>query len=327
LFLEEMVARRALPLIFAAMVLLTGQVAGQSPSPKEEKNPIPSIPLPMTGKTADEQLFFCTTRIEAVTADGKKRSTGTGFIIAEKIDHQTQLLFIVTCRHVVEGFDRAAVSFVAEKDGQPQLGQRCEVTLNDFSKGVFFPEDPKVDVALLPFAPILKYFETQHKKPFFRALDRTLVPTAQQVDQLSAIQPILFIGYPAGIRDETNLLPMARRGFTSTPYAVDYNGLPLFVIDATVYPGSSGSPVLVFDEGLYPIKGGGGVAGSRAYLLGLISQAYFHEVEGEVQFRSTPTAVSPVYRETRYLNLGVVVKARAIFETIDQFKKKYSPLK
>ena len=78
---------------------------------------------------------------------------------------------------------------------------------------------------------------------------------------------------------------------------------------------------MVFDQGVYGLRAGGGVVGTRAYLLGLISEAYFDEVEGEVQFRSIPSGVSPVYKERRYLNLGVVVKARAIFATVDEFLK------
>jgi hypothetical protein len=305
---------------------LATQLSFGQGSPTPQAVPLSAdLKLPMTGDTPDQQLFFCTTRIEAVTADGKRRSVGTGFIISEKIDEQRQVLFVVTCRHVVDGFDKAALSFVAARDGKPDLGQRCEIVIGDLSKFVFFHADPKVDIALIPFVPVLQHFQKEKKTPFFRSLDRTLMPSPEQTDELSAIQPILFVGYPAGIRDEKNLLPMARRGFTATPYSVDYNGLPLFVIDATVYPGSSGSPVLVFDQGAFPTKGGGMAVGSRAHLLGLVSEGYFQEVEGEVQFRATPTAVSPIYKETRYLNLGIVVKARSIFETVDQFMKKFPP--
>jgi hypothetical protein len=313
--------------LLLALVLPTQSLRGQgSPTPTSTP-PNTDLKLPMTGDTPDQQLFFCTTRIEAASSDGKRRSVGTGFIINEKIDDNRSFLFIVTCRHVVDGFDSAALSFVAAKDAKPDLGRRCEVVIGDLPKLVFFHSDPKVDVALIPLVPILQHFEKEKKTPFFRSLDRTLIPTSDQTDQLSAIQPILFVGYPAGIRDEKNLLPMARRGFTATPYSVDYNGLPLFVIDATVFPGSSGSPVLVFDQGSFPTKDGGMAVGSRAHLLGLVSEGYFHEVEGEVQFRSTPTAVTPVYKETRYLNLGIVVKARTIFETVDQFRKKFPPPK
>lgn len=281
---------------------------------------------PLTGQSPDEQLLFCTTRIEAKTSDGKRSSVGTGFIVSEKITDTHTALFIVTCRHVVQGFDTATVSFVTEKDGKPDLGKNCMVTLNDLKMGAFFDPDPTVDIALIPLFPILKYFEGRGQKPFFRSLDRSLMPDEKAAQGLSTIQPVLFIGYPSGIRDEKNLLPVARRGITATPYSVDYNDLPLFLIDATVFPGSSGSPVLVFDQGSFAEKSGGIVIGSRAFFLGLISEAYFRIDEGEVKFKQVPTAVVPVSQQRSFLNLGVVVKSPAIFHTIDEWKKAH-PIK
>lgn len=287
-------------------------------------NPNQPAKLPMNGDTPDQQLLFTTTRIDAKSADGKKSSTGTGFVVMEKIDAQSQVLFIVTCRHVVEGFDSATLSFIADKDGKPKLGEKCIVDIADLPKNVFFNLDSKIDIAIIPLFPILKHFESQGKKPFFRALERNLIPSASTESELSTIQPILFIGYPSGIRDEANLLPITRRGITATPYSVDYNNLPLFLIDATVFGGSSGSPVMIFDTGGFE-TGGGFVIGRRAHFLGLISEAYFHDQEGEVQFRTLPSAAIPLYKQRTYLNLGVVIKARAVFETIDQFLKKFPP--
>ncbi|MFO1486447.1 MAG: serine protease [Verrucomicrobiaceae bacterium] len=280
----------------------------------------------MTGDTPDQQLLFVTTRIDAKTADGKKVGTGTGFIVAEKIDEQRQVIFVVTCRHVVEGLDTATLSFVAEDNGKPKLGKKCVVEVRDLQKMLFFHPDPKIDVAVMPLVPILNHFAAKGEKPFFKALTRDLVPSKKNEDELSAIQPVLFIGYPSGIRDEANLLPITRRGVTATPYSVDYNNLPLFLIDATVFGGSSGSPVLVFDSGSYS-TGSNIIIGSRAHFLGLVSQAYFHEQDGEVQFKAVPSAAVPVYKQRTYLNLGVVVKAQTVFATVDEFLKKFPPAK
>lgn len=280
----------------------------------------------MTGDTPDQQLLFITTRIDAKTADGKKTSTGTGFIVAEKIDDQHQAIFVVTCRHVVEGFDIATLSFVAGDHGKPKLGDKCVVDVGDLPKMVFFHSDPKVDVAVMPLVPILNHFAANGKTPFFKALTRDLIPSKESADKLSTIQQVLFIGYPSGIRDEANLLPITRRGNTATPYTVDYNDLPLFLIDATVFGGSSGSPVMVFDTGSYA-TGDGLAIGNRFHFLGLISQAYFHEQEGEVQFRAAPSAAVSTYKQRTYLNLGVVVKARTVFATVDEFLKKFPPAK
>jgi len=273
--------------------------------------------------TPDQQLFFCTTRIEAKSADGKITSTGTGFIFEYEIGQTNQIPFIVTCRHVVDGFAAATFSFVQNKDGKPNLGQKCEVTV-PLQNFVFYNPDPKIDVALIPLAPILRFFEAEGQKPFFVNLDKKIIPDKKAAEDLSAIQPIVFIGYPYGIHDEINLLPIARRGFTASPYVVDYNGLPLFLIDANVFPGSSGSPVMVLDEGGYATKRGISL-GSRAYFLGLVDQAYIHTEKGVVKFIPLPTQFVPTYDEHQYFNLGAVIKAKAILNTMSEFVKARVP--
>jgi len=271
----------------------------------------------------DQQLFFCTTRIEAKSADGKSGCTGTGFVFDYAINETNSIPFIVTCRHVVDGFASATFSFVQSKDGKPDLGQKCGVTV-PLQNFVFFNPDPKIDVALIPLAPILRYFEATGQKPFYVNLDKHLVPDKNAAEDLSAIQPIVFIGYPYGIHDEVNLLPIARRGFTASPYVVDYNGLPLFLIDANVFPGSSGSPVMVLDEGGYSTKRGISL-GSRAYFLGIVDQAYIHTEQGVVKFTPLPTQFVPTYDEHQYFNLGAVIKAKAILNTMSEFVKVYLP--
>jgi len=64
---------------------------------------------------------------------------------------------------------------------------------------------------------------------------------------------------------------------------VDYLGLPAFLIDAAVFPGSSGSPVFLLDRGMYQNRTGGTVVGSRVMLLGVLAQYYSRAVEGLVR--------------------------------------------
>jgi hypothetical protein len=309
-----------LPALAGGIIFFANQVfaadSGTNSSPTDEPT--------LKADTPDQQLFFCTTRIEAKSADGKLTSTGTGFVFNYELDKTNYIQFIVTCRHVVDGFVSATFSFVQNKDGEPNLGQKCEATNFPLQDFVFYNPDPKIDVALIPLAPILRYFEMKGQKPFYVNLDKRLVPDKNAAEDLSPIQPIVFIGYPYGVHDEVNLLPIARRGFTASPYVVDFDGLPVFLIDASVFPGSSGSPVMVVDEGFYASHGGL-VGGSRAYFLGLVDQAYFYTEDGMVKFKATPTQFVPYVTSTNFFNLGVVIKAKAILNTMSEFVKAYPP--
>jgi Trypsin-like peptidase domain len=307
--------------LFLVLIMILANLAyAQDSSTNSSPNDEPTL----NADTPDQQLFFCTTRIEATSADGKITSTGTGFVFDYEIDKTNHIPFIVTCRHVVDGFVSAKFSFVQNKDGKPNLGHKCEAAGFPLQHFVFYNSDPKIDVALIPLEPILHYFEETGQKPFYVNLDKGLVPDKNAAGDLSAIQSIVFIGYPYGMHDEVNLLPIARRGITASPYVVDYNGLPLFLIDANVFPGSSGSPVMVLDEGGYATKRGISLGG-RTYFLGLVDQAYIHTEEGVVKFVPLPTQFVPTYDEHQYFNLGAVIKAKAILNTMSEFVKAYMP--
>lgn len=55
---------------------------------------------------------------------------------------------------------------------------------------------------------------------------------------------VLVIGYPRGFYDERNLFPIVKSGIIATPPDLDFEGKPYFLIDAKLFPGSSGSAVI-----------------------------------------------------------------------------------
>ena len=123
----------------------------------------------------------------------------------------------------------------------------------------------------------------------------------------------LAISYPNGIRDEKNNMPIVRRGITATNPKYDYNGLPIFVIDCACFPGSSGSPVLIFDQGGYlDAKGNLNLGSGRVILLGVLFAGPQHVAEGEIQTIEVPLAQIPISLSKIPNNLGFVVKAHKI---------------
>ena len=51
-----------------------------------------------------------------------------------------------------------------------------------------------------------------------------------------------MIGYPDGIWDSVNNLPVIRKGITATHPHISWNGKTEFLTDIASFPGSSGSP-------------------------------------------------------------------------------------
>lgn len=77
---------------------------------------------------------------------------------------------------------------------------------------------------------------------FYRSLSRENWVNFQTEE---AIHDIMMVGYPMGMFDEENNLPIVRKGITSSHIRSNFQNKPEVLIDAAVFPGSSGSPVFL----------------------------------------------------------------------------------
>ncbi|HFG6905407.1 hypothetical protein R4641_15855 [Acinetobacter baumannii] len=148
---------------------------------------------------------------------------------------------------------------------------------------------------------------------FGRGISSTFIPNDEAITKLDAIEDILFVGYPNGIWDKVNLLPIFRKGITATPLQIDYEGEPKFLVDASVFGGSSGSPVFVHSKKVDGI--------SEFLLVGIIAAVYQVRSKSEIVQTPVPTDVNHSIEviNTQMIDLGIVFKSRTIIETIEAF--------
>jgi len=268
-------------------------------------------------QTLAEQLFFTTVRIETSSPVGI--GTGTAFVFSYEWDDKTAL-FLVTNKHVVAKATSGRFFFTLSDGTQPLVGQRFDIQIDNFELRWHGHPRGDIDIAVMPLVPILQEIEKTGKRVFYKSISHTLIPTPKQLNDLDAIEEILFIGYPNGIFDTKNLMPIARRGTTATPVQIDYNGAPIFLVDASVFPGSSGSPVLICNSGGYASKSGF-VIGTRVFFLGVIAQVAIREEFGKIEFVSIPTAQIPIVKTQQMIDLGVVYKSSTVIDTVLDFLK------
>lgn len=265
----------------------------------------------MRAETPSEQLFFTTVYIAGRGPNGQW--TGTGFIVRYETTSGT-IDLLVTNKHVLAGAVELDIRFVqAGADGQP-LPQATQTTITSFGDTSWLGHpDDQVDVAVMFLGPLVNQMQEEGRTPFYRPFSVDLMLTAAQTDDLDALESVTFVGYPNGLFDTRSFLPIARRGQTATPIQVNYRGTPSFLIDASVFGGSSGSPVVLFNRGMYQTRSGGTVVGTRLILLGVLAAVHVRQTGGTVH--ELPTKQIAVFDEA--LDLGIVFKASTIHECVE----------
>ena len=266
----------------------------------------------MQPQTLAEQLFFLTVPIWG--EDDDAQWSGTGFILAVSVGEDQDLMVLVTNKHVLAKPDRTHIGIhVADPSGDwhAGVGHRVNLQLMGVDIIVGHP-DESVDVAVVPVGPILGgTFEG--RRPFFRSFTVRDLMMDDRLEQLDALEDVFFVGYPAGISDTVHNTPIVRRGLAATPLSLDYRGEPAFLIDASVHPGSSGSPVILFNSGSYRLRQGGLAIGSRFGLLGVLAAVHANLLT--VDYIAMPAEERPVVRQP--VGLGIVYKSHTILETVD----------
>jgi hypothetical protein len=272
----------------------------------------------MQPKTIAEQLFFTTVRIDTIAGNGAPGS-GTGFFFSHKIGEENYP-FVVTNKHVVEGMNEGALTFLQRRNAAPILGNGFRLRIDNWAQVWFGHPDPNIDIAICPFAPLEAHVKHQHNVDlFYRYVSNDMIPTPQQISELDAVESVTFIGYPNGVWDSKNLLPVARRGSTASPLEVDFEGSPRFLVDASVFGGSSGSPVFILNQGSWATKDGGLVAGSRLHFIGVVAAVFYRTHLNQIIPVPIPTQVQPMAQQQEMIDLGIVFKARTVVETIEAF--------
>ena len=274
----------------------------------------------MNVATAAEHFLFMTLRIET------ERSVGTGFIFehkwrSPKTGSELTGMFLITNKHVIANADQCTIRFTlgADDGSGPELGKyHCvKIARRHWKWWVGHPVED-VDIAVFPLTPIFDMLSERRINPFFSVVDAKLLPENSPFGDLNALERILFVGYPDGVYDAINNLPVIRSGITATPPGVDYEGRPMFLVDASVFPGSSGSPIFAYDRGAW-LSGtrAWSVGSERVVFLGVLAAAFYRKSDGSLEFRDIPTTTQAVPVSREMIDLGVAYKAVTVLETIE----------
>jgi hypothetical protein len=281
-------------------------------------------------------ISYTVTASPASTADSKQDVRppqplgvihGTGFLLFGDLGVTKGTVYLITNRHLLppEGTqkDIQLRVVVRQNDGTAKIDEISVPIVG--SNGKYLPSvhvhhDPATDVAAVNigaaafgsrFSLLIEAIKTG------KYLNMSmLLPTQKMRSEGVGVGSLVYIlGYPAAIFDPRNVSPVLRVGVISTDPQDGFNfnaelrqtmnfpeHMSGFLLDANIYPGSSGSLVVLAPDSCGCNKD----APQRAYILGIVSG-------------SIPIFDASLHAFSR-IGLGMVYSADTIREVLDGFR-------
>ncbi len=258
-----------------------------------------------------EQVLFSTLKIDLLSNENEMQGIGTGFLLKVDFsqDSNESLLLLVSNRHVLAKSESCCITFHQRKANSnlPDLGQSLTYFAR-YKGALFFHPNPKIDLACINMSAVISQLGSQI---YYKFLDKRIFADFTE-PELDAGQRVIFIGYPENRYDQVHNLPVVRSGVTASHPKLNYNGEEQFLIDAQVFPGSSGSPVFLNMKEAQYNRGQIILGSGLPYLfMGVVSAT---EVRNNI-VTPLPTNLLGVSQEV--IGLGLVFKATALNDLID----------
>jgi len=100
-------------------------------------------------------------------------------------------------------------------------------------------------LCFLDLDPIIKDAEKRKESIFIRSINEKFIPNDRIWNTFTYLEDIIMIGYPYGLFDATNNLPINRMGTTASQLMLNFNNKLKYLTDIINFKGSSGSPVFL----------------------------------------------------------------------------------
>lgn len=235
------------------------------------------------------------------------KSLGTGFFFSFAVNEGRFVPAIVTNRHVLEGVSTLQVVFSAYGNHQRRIHETYQI--RNVKEAIIFHPDKNIDLAVVPIISLLEQFRNETgMAPEISYLDHSLLPQPEDINEMKTIEDVLVVGYPNGLWDKVNNQPLVRRGITASDYKVDFNGENKFIIDCSIFPGSSGSPVFMLIDGMWSDGSGTVELGrQKVFLLGINSAVFLHQADGKIVEKDIQTVLGISTAVPN--NLGIIIKS------------------
>lgn len=271
--------------------------------------------------SVEHAIVRSTVRLTAGATPTSFPSTGTGFFY--QVTHPTTNLtrvFIVTNKHVVRDcnfvqFVLSSAPSVADLNAEHQpVGRTDTSVVLPLIGNLLNHPNPSIDLCAIeitfPYGQLLQAGRQMRSM----CVDSSWVPSTTDYKNLRDIEQALVIGYPIGLWDAHNNMPIARRGTTATHPRALYEGKQNFLIDVAAFPGSSGSPVFLYESPMYRQPDGSLSPGTKVCFVGVVWGVIERALSGELRAVEIPSAITQVPVIQSSLNLAIALHSDLILE-------------
>ena len=304
----ERIKNKTTQVSFAGVV---PQIIRPADAPPERPDTIAAKPIDKMFMT--DYLAYSTIQLVVRKSNGITTGTGFFFLCRSSDSFNGIIPVILTNWHVVSDAVETFLTFAKKENDRPT---NCPITVRtshpDWEKWIRHPSND-VDLAALPLLPIINLIKRQaHCEPFYVPYEASLIPNKSLFKTITQLDEAVMIGYPNGLWDTYNLQPIFRRGTLATRPCLDYMGQREFLVDMPVFPGSSGSPILLFSDGPYFDKASNAmITGRRLHLLGVNKATFTSRLISETTTIGTNTT-QRIYSQPN--DLGIIINASRIRE-------------
>lgn len=209
----------------------------------------------------DKDLFGITTLIECGINSFK--SQGSGFYYNELSPRDPNIeagqwrkiigTYLITNRHVAlprlndkELLPNYFVFNLRENINNNIEWYQIRLNSDQLKERLILHPDQTVDVVAIKVDDLI--IDTVRDNPdkkiiFGSCLTNDNLPSNSQLE-IEVSSDIIVASYPRGFYDNVNKFPIVKSGIISSAWGRNFNGKPMFLIDAQLFPGSSGGLVI-----------------------------------------------------------------------------------
>ena len=206
----------------------------------------------------DDAIHGISTLIKTQLPNGSYQGTGFFFQELGQTDPtkenqwvSIENVWLVTNRHValpklnkVETIPESFTFHLRKLDRERIIWASITLSRAELLSRARFHADPEVDVCAIRVLDLLTAkINSGEKFLQWYGVSKDNFPGSNKIHPHVASDTVV-IGYPRCYYDEVNLFPIAKAGIIATRWGSAFDGKPYFLIDAKLFPGSSGSIVI-----------------------------------------------------------------------------------